>query len=265
MRARATKPWRTVWIGHGTPEHCYQLAWDAGQSGQYGHSDTWMTMQHWLRTANARVTFWERHAAIYRSMLPREAVVDVVPMGVEHAFWKDGATQGKFAGEPSVFTAENQHPIKWILDALIAWPWVGAHVPTAMLHAPYIPHGHHRVVFPLANSNGAAYRAHLSAMAFDKVALRNAFKSVDFFLGLVRYGDHNRLCLEANAAGAVTISYIGNPYADYWVPEGDQRLLADELAAILKGERTKRNKLPAPDIAETVDAMHTIYQRVLTQ
>jgi hypothetical protein len=86
------------------------------------------------------------------------------------------------------------------------------------------------------------------------------FKSVDFVLGLVRYGDFNQLSLQANAAGAKTISYRGNEYADYWVTEGDQREIAKELTSILKGEVAPRTKTPVPDIAETAAAMKAIYE-----
>lgn len=263
MRARATKPWRVVWVGHGTPEHVYQGAVESGSHG-YGHADGWMLMQRWLQVADARVTFWPRHQAIYQSLCDRGTRVDCVPLGVDTAFWAGGASRGKYAGLPSVWTGENQHYIKWILDLLIAWPWVRDAVPDAMLHAVYLPKDHHRWLFPLANRNGASYGAHLSPTVFGHDELRNVFKSVDFVIGLVRYGDFNRLSLEANASGATTISYAGNPYADYWLPEGDQRTLATELAKVLRGEVPKREKSPVPDIGETATAMQAIYERVLS-
>lgn len=263
MRARVTKPWRVVYVGHGTPEHVYQSAVEMGMTQGYGHGDGWMLLQRWLQTADAVVTFWPRHQAIYQSLSDRGRVVECVPLGVDTAFWGSGVSRGKYAGAPSVFTAENQHYIKWVLDTVIAWPWVVEQVPDARLHSLYNPKDQHRWLFPLVNRNGAAYSGFFSATVLGPEDLRNAFQSVDFALGLVRYGDFNRLSLEANAAGCTTISYTGNPYADYWVPEGDQRTLAASLVQILRGEVPKRAKSPVLDIGETAAAMQAIYTRVL--
>jgi hypothetical protein len=76
----------------------------------------------------------------------------------------------------------------------------------------------------------------------------------------VRYGDFNRICLEANASGAKTISYYGNPYSDFWIPEGDQRVIADYLIKILDGEVAPRKKTSVPDISETANEMIKIYE-----
>lgn len=262
LRTMATKPYKVVYVAHGTPEHVY--ASSVEQAKGYGHGDGWMLLQRWMQVADARVTFWPRHAAIYRTMVDKGTTVDCVPLGVETEFWKAGESKGKYEGAPSVWTGENQHQIKWILDLLLAWPFVTEQVSDARLHAVYLPKDQHRWIFPLANRNGAAYKAHLSPMVFSRDELANAFKSVDFFLGLVRYGDFNRLSLEANAAGATTISYAGNPYADYWVPEGDQRTMAEALVRIFRGDEQKREKATVPDIGETAEAMRTIYERVLT-
>ena len=149
------------------------------------------------------------------------------------------------------------------LDILLAWPWVWRELDGASLHVNYLPTNLHRWFFPLVNRNGASYGAHISPLTFKHSNLRNIFKSVDFFLGLVRYGDYNRLCLEANAAGARTISYCGNPYSDFWVHEGDQRELAKELIAILKGDVEPRKKEAVPDGIETAKGMKAIYERIL--
>lgn len=263
MYRRATKPVRVVYVAHGTPEHVYTSAVEEGTRAGYGHGDGWMLLQHWLKNADARVTFWSRHAAIYQSLCDRGTTVDCVPMGVDTAWWGAGTSRGKWDGNPSIWTGENQHQIKWILDLLIAFPWIVNEVPGAKLHAVYLPKDQHRWIFPLANRNGAAFHAHLSPVVFAHEDLRNIFRSVDFFSGLVRYGDHNHLCLQANAAGATTISYAGNPYADYWVPEGDQRTLADAFVRILRGEEPKRAKSPVPDLGESVEAMTAIYKRIL--
>lgn len=115
------------------------------------------------------------------------------------------------------------------------------------------------------NRNGCSYSAHLSPIAFDHEMLRNAFCSTDFFIGLVQKGDFNRLSIEAAASGAKTISYIGNPYADFWVPEGDQRMLAENLIEILNGRSAPRaDKQQVPDISETAKEMVKIYESLLT-
>jgi hypothetical protein len=266
FKKRCTKPFRVVYVGHGTPEHVYQSAVEEGTRGSYGHADGWMLLQRWLQVADARVTFWPRHQAIYQSLCDRGSVVHCVPMGVDTAFWAGGTTRGKYDGAPSVWTGENQHYIKWILDLILAWPWVTADdaMPDARLHAVYLPKDQHRWLFSLANRNGASYKAHLSPIVFPHEQLRDIFKSVDFIIGLVRYGDLNHLSLQANAAGATTISYAGNPYADYWLPEGDQRTLATELVKVLRGETPKRVKSPVPDIAETAAAMVEVYKGVLS-
>lgn len=256
---------KTVYVQHGTIEHTYQVAFDRAMTGTYGHEDAWQLMQHRLQHSDAVVTFWPRHAALLDPMLDKGRRVDVVPMGVERDFWGDATvtSRGKFAGTPSVFTAENQHPIKWILDTILMWPLISAKARDAVLHAPYLPYSHHRLVFPLANRNGTSYKAHLSHVSFSREELRNAFRSTDFFWSPVRYGDFNRLCLEAKAAGATVVSYPGNPYADFWVPEGDHRETAAAFAAILSGAGERRVSEAAPDVSDTAKAMADIYGRIL--
>lgn len=259
---RSGKKYKVVWVGHGTPDHVFQSAAEYAQSGGYGHPEPLMLMLHWLKRADARVTFWPRHQAMYQQMVDRGTVVHCLPLGVDTAFWGQGVTRGKFAGEPSVFTAENPHYIKWPYDLFVAWPWIVEQVPGRMakLHAIYLPRDLHAVTHPWTFANGCAYYSYLSPITFDKEGLRNAFQSVDYVCGLVRYGDHNALSLQANAAGAKTISYRGNVYADYWITEGDQRQMATEIAAVLRGEVEPRSKTPVPDIAETAAGMHTIYE-----
>jgi hypothetical protein len=100
-------------------------------------------------------------------------------------------------------------------------------------------------------------------MVFDKEGLRNAFRSTDYTLGLVRYGDINHLSLQAAAAGAKTISYRGNPYASFWLTEGDQREMTQELLAILRGDVEPRAIPPIPDVSDTAKAMSRIYSEIL--
>lgn len=263
LRKKVSKPLKIVHPIHGTPEHIFQSAVEEGTNKGYGHGDGFMLVQNWLRTADAVVTFWPRHQAIWQSMCPKERKIHYVPMGVDKEFWKPVPSPGKYAGNPSVLTAENAHSIKWPLDLFMLWPWVYPEVDGAVLHSYYLPRDMHRWFFPLVNANGCSYGAHISPIALDPEGLRNTFSSVDFYIGLVRYGDFNRISLEANACGVKTISYAGNPYSDFWVNEGDQREIAKQLIAILKGQVEPRNKEVVPDISETVKEMIKIYESVL--
>jgi hypothetical protein len=195
-------------------------------------------------------------------MVNKGTKIHLVPLGVDKAHWSGGVSRGKFSGAPSVFTAENPHYIKWPYDLLTLWPEVAEALDEACLHACYIPRDIHRWVFPWVNSNGTAFRAHISPITFPREELPNVLKSVDYTIGLVRYGDFNHLSLQANAAGGKTISYVGNPYADFWLTEGDQRVMAKELIAVLKGEVAPRNKETVPDLMDTANAMKEIYEAI---
>lgn len=259
IRKKSTKA-KIVWVAHGTPDHVFESAVEAGAGAPYGHADHFMLMQYWLKNADARVTFWPRHKWYYDQMVDKTSKVHCIPLGVDKEFWSGGASRGKYEGSPSVFTAENPHRIKWPWDLYLIWPEIFEALDGAKLHSIYMPRDMHRWVFPLINRNGTAYGAHISPITFAHDELRNVFKSIDFYIGLVRYGDFNQIALQANAAGATTISYAGNEYADYWMTEGDQRVMAKELLAILEGKVPKRDKLPTPDIADTAQAMVKIYE-----
>jgi len=263
MTKRLSKPQKIVYVAHGTPDHVFQSSVEDGSNFPYGFSNTLLQEMNWLKNADARVTFWPRHQWIFQQMVDNGTKVHLVPLGVDKAFWSAGATRGRFAGAPSVFAAENAHYIKWPYDLFVAWPDVARALDEATLHCIYLPKDMHWWFAPFCYANGSAYRSHISPITFDTEGLRNAFQSTDFFCGLVRYGDFNQLSLQANAAGATTISYAGNDYADYWVTEGDQRILVRELTAILKGETPKRAKTPVPDISETAAAMVAIYEGIL--
>lgn len=264
LRLKLTKPLKLVWVGHGTPEHVFQGSVEVGTNKGYGHGDGWMLFQHWMQTADALVTFWPRHQQIIKSLCDKSTKVNLVPLGVDRSFWSPVESRGKYSGDPSVFTGENCHYIKWPLDLFIIWPWVYPQVKgNALLHAVYLPTDQHRWFFPLVNRNGCSYGAHISALALDGPDLRNAFRSVDYQIGLVRYGDFNRMSLEANASGCKTISYAGNPYSDFWLPEGDQRVMAAELIKILNGEVVPRDKEQVPDISETALGMQKVYEGIL--
>lgn len=113
------------------------------------------------------------------------------------------------------------------------------------------------------NRNGAGFKTISGGFLLSPENLRNAFCSTDFFIGLVRYGDANRLVLEASASGAKTITYAGNEYSDFWLHEGDQRNMADELLAILQGKTNPRKKTPVADLQDTAVSMRKIYERIV--
>lgn len=254
---------KVVWIGHGTPEHVFQSSVESGLNGGYGASDPFMLVQNWIREADALVTFWPRHQAIWKSMCDKNKPVHCIPMGVDRSFWTLTPSRGKYAGAPSLFTAENCHYIKWPLDLVLAWPWVTKEMTNAALHVGYLPRDQHRWWFPLINQNGAAYKSYVTPDVMGHEDLRNVFNSVDYYIGLVRYGDFNRISMEAKASGCKLISYTGNPYADYWLPEGDQRTIAKKLVKILKGEVKPRTPLEVSDISETAAAMIKIYEGLI--
>lgn len=263
VRRRVTRPLKLVFPAHGTPEHVFYSAVESAKTG-YGHGDGWMLYQYWLQNADGIVTFWPRHQAIMQTLVDKGTKVHLAPLGVNRAFWEKGQSGGAWAGNPSVWTGENCHQIKWPLDLLLMWGWVYREVPGACLHVNYLPSDLHRWFFSLANRNGASYGAHISSFTFPHTELRNIFKSIDYFIGLVKYGDFNRLCLEAAASGGCKIiSYVGNPYADYHVHEGDQRVTAQELIEILKGNVEPREKASVPDISETALAMQQIYEGIM--
>jgi hypothetical protein len=259
---RSGKP--IIWVCHGTPEVMFHSTHEqATVVAAYGHADAFMLQQFWLQHADTVVTFWPRHEQIIRSMSDKGRDIRCLELGVNLAYWKDGASQGRFNGSPSVFTAENCYEIKWPLDLFTAWPWVVGSDPTlygARLHAIYVPNDQHRYWFPLVNRNGCSFVSHITSIVFSEDQMRNAFQSTDYYIGLVRYGDHNLTCLEARAAGATLISYEGNPYSHYWVSEGDQRRIAGQLSAILKGETPKRDPKPVVDISDTAKEMIKIYE-----
>lgn len=263
---RNAKPHKIVYVAHGTPEHVFQGSVEAAAITRHGMSDSWMLMQYGLQHSDASVTFWPRHHAIMQSLCDKRQrdYVFCIPLGVDKSFWKPTPSAGHFAGQPALMTAENSHYIKWPLDLLIAWPWAYPKVKgSPSLHVFYLPTDQHRWFFPLANRNGAAYGTHFVQGALRPDGLVNAFNSVEYYIGLVRYGDFNRISLEANSSGCKTISYAGNIYSDFWLPEGDQRVIAEQLVKILNGEVEPRKKEPVVDVSITAEAMKQVYEKIL--
>lgn len=265
LKAVPRDRFKIAWIGHGTPEVVFSGAVrDGGPSGgppAHGINDGLMLQQYYLSHADIIVTHWARHAAIYRTMVDRRTPIHFVPMGIDLDFWQRVPSQGKFAGEPSILCCENGYDIKWPFDLLIAWPWVYPRIPSDVsLHITRLQNDQHRWWFPLVNRNGSSYACHISNIFWDKPGLRHTFSSVDYQIGLVQKGDFNRTSLEANACGCKTISYRGNIYSDYWIDEGDQRVIADQLTDILLGRVAPRQKTKVPSHLDTARMMKVIYE-----
>jgi hypothetical protein len=254
---------KKVYVAHGTPEHTFQSSVEYGLNKGYGASDPFMIAQYWLKVSDAVATFWPRIQAVWQGLCQKGRTVDIIPMGIDLDFWKPTPTAGKYAGTPSLLTAENCAYIKWPLDLMIMWPWVTAEVPPARLHMLYLPRDQHRWWFPWMHQNGAAFKSYVWGAPFPAPDLRNAFCSTDYYIGLVRYGDFDRVQLEARASGAKLISWAGNDYAHYWLHEGDQRFQARELAAILKGEVEPRDVAPVPGRSEMAKSMIETYEGIL--
>lgn len=253
---------KRVFFAHGTPEHCFHLAVQQGEKEGYTAGDALMLSYYNIDNMEITVTFWPRHAYIWQTFNPK-AHVRVIPMGVKTSQWHKVDSRGKYAGDPSVFMAENCHNIKWPLDIILAWPYIMKRNLGATLHIHYIPHNLHRYFYPLIFQNGTSFKSFTSGTYFPVEELRNAFVSVDYYLSLVRYGDFNTICMEAKACETKVISYRGNPYADYWITEGDQRTMAEELLQIFRGEAIARQPDIIPSIQDTAEAMKKIYEEVL--
>lgn len=251
---------KIVWVGHGTPENCFHTSLEESLHAAHSFGDSWMLVQYWLQHADAMVTFWPRHQKIWQSLCDKGREVRCFPLGVNREFWRPQTSLGKWDGSPSLFTAENCHQIKWPWDIFLMWPWVTEEVPAARLHCFYLPRDQHRFWFPLVYRNGSAFKSHISPNVLSHDLLKNAFSSVDYVLNLVRYGDYNRLGLEAKACGAKVISFKGNPYADFWLDEGNQVTQAEQLKAILKGEVEPRKAELPLGIQETAQMMKELYE-----
>lgn len=250
-----------VWVAHGDPNHVFQTSIE---SVGYGHSDSFMLSQEHLRRADALVTFFPRQWKVWSGMLQRGRKMDLLTLGIDTGFWKPVESRGKYNGSPSLFTCENQYTHKWPFDLWLTWGTeILPHFSEAKLHCIYTPANTHRWVYPLVNSNGTHYGSYITDNVFAPGELRNAFVSSDYVIGLVRNGDANKASLEANASGATTISYRGNPYSDYWIDEGDPyEYLAPQLLKIFRGETEPRQKTKVPDVEVTAKGMVEIYNRL---
>lgn len=259
-----TKPFRFVFPVHGTPEHVFESTIKDAEQNGYNTGTSYAHHQAGMQDADAVVTFWERHQWLYKLALDKHTPVDLVPMGVDLDFWAAGKSVGKYAGEPSFLSCENQHPFKWSFYILRMWRAVRQELPHAILHVGNVPGGAQRFVDAMAARYGCANGAVYGSWQYSHDNLRNILRSVDFYVSPVRYGDHNRMSLEAAAAGCKVISYPGNLYADYWIHEGDDRKACADLVAIGRGDvEPLATKLPAPSLNDMARGMVNVYERIL--
>ena len=262
-RQMVTKPWRAVFVVHGTPELIFEETIRDAEGNGYGSGRSQAGHIIGMQDADAIVTFWPRHRDLYDLATDKHTIVDCLPMAVDAAFWQAGVSAGKYAGDPSFFSCENQYAFKWAYEILRVWRLILREVPSAGLHITNVPTDQLRHVDALAMRYGSLQHAWVGSWRLDQLNLRNVFKSVDYYVSPVRYGDFNRTCLEASASGAKVISYPGNPYADFWMPEGDQRNVAKALVQIAKGEMEPRVKDAVPTEREMAQAAVHVYERIL--
>lgn len=257
---------KIVWVAHGTPEHCFETSLTRGVASKTPVPDSWMISMHMLKMADVTVTFWPRHHYIWSSLADRRSIVECIPMGIDTDTFQpppEGAITAALAGKPSVAMLENSHAIKWPLDFLLAWPEVSKRLPGAKFHIFNQPLDQVRWWNSLMTRNGSIYRSYVSNQQLPTRELLQVFHGVDFLLSPVRYGDFNRLSLEAAAAGCKVISFKGNPYSNYWLPEGDQREQAETIYQILAGNVAELvpEKKPASNM-ESAQHMKALYERI---
>lgn len=251
---------KIILIPHGSPEHVFEISVRQGIDGGYAPGDSFALIAYFLRRANAICTFWPRHVFIWQTMTDRP--VYGIPMGIDPLFWAKQEVP-PLAGNPAIFTCENAHNVKWPLDMFLLWPYLMERFPDARLHATNIPTDQHRWWWPLSYMNTSRYTAFMTAMRFDHPTLRNYLSAAMYYYSPVRYGDFNRICLEASSCGCKVISHEGNSYAHYWIHEGDQRKQLDDLTEILSGNVEPREAAPVSTTLDMAEAMLQVYERVL--
>jgi len=260
------KPYRMAFFHHGTPELIFENAVRDSESNGYGSAAGYSVSIALMKQADALMCSVPRHHALFSLMMGKQGTVDLIPMGMDLKYWSGGINRGKYQGNPSFLNCENQYPFKWGVEYLKMWPWIRAALPEAFFHISNIPVGTQRFVDVLAAEYGAIYGAVIGNWNYLHSDLRNIFKQVDFYLSSVRYGDFNRMSMEVGASGCKVIAYPGNPYADYWVREGDHRNVAADIIAIGKGDVEPRaDKLPIPTAQEMGHATINVYERILNR
>lgn len=252
---------KIIAVQHGSPEHIFENSLTQGLGVAYAPGDSFSITSFFLRRADAIITFWPRHAEIWETMTDKP--IFCIPMGIDKSFWTPQPNGHMMAGKPVIFSAENCHTCKWPLDMILMWPKIVERIPSARFHVIHLPADQHRWWMPLAYMNGSHYTSYLSPHMFGKERLRDFFCAADYYYSPVRYGDFNRVSLEAAASGTKVISFEGNQYAHYWVREGDQRRQRKDLLNILTGEVPEREAAPVADIKDTALAMMTVYKEVI--
>lgn len=263
FRRQCTKPYRWVFPVHGTPELVFEMSVKDAETNGYNTGTSYAQHQIGMQTADAIFAFVPRHRDLYDLATDKHTIVDLIPMGIDVPFWQGGTNLGKYAGNPSFFTCENQYPFKWGVELLRTWPWVRAELDDAYLHVTHVPTHVLQILNVMTARYGSLYGAIVGSWSYDHLNLRNIFKQIDYYVSPVRYGDFNRLSLEAGVAGARVISYPGNEYADYWMTEGDQRRTAKDLIAIGRGDVAPREKTPIPTERQMAEAAINVYERIL--
>lgn len=253
---------KKVFVAHGTPEHCFQQAIEQGKISGYAAGDPFMLSLYRIAHTDITITFWPRHEYIWKSMNPK-ADIRTIPLGIDTEFWKPVESKGKWLGKPSFLNCENAHLIKWPLDLVLAFPLIMGAYPESILHAHYIPYDQHRWWYPLLVASGVSYKSFSSSGYMAPEDLRNAFCSTDYYVSPVRYGDFNNLSMEAAASGGKVISYKGNPYAHYWIDEGSQIVMAEQIGEIIAGNTQPREALPVPRLEDMAKAMKGIYDELV--
>jgi len=258
------KPFKRVFVHHGTPELIFEMAVRESETNGYGSATGFSQSIYAMKVSDAVVTFTPRHHALFSTMMGKQGTVDLLPMGLDLAYWQAGVSRGKYQGRPSFSNCDNQYPFKWAVEFIKMWPWIRAELTDAFFHVSYVPVGTQRFVDVLAATYGSVYGTVIGNWHYQHDDLRNIFKSLDFYLSGVRYGDLNRVSLEAKAAGMQLISYPGNDYADYWIPEGDHRRQAQAIIEIGKGNVEPRADAEhVPTEAMMAHAAINVYERVL--
>lgn len=263
FKKSVTKPYRWVFPVHGTPELVFEQSVEDARTNGYGSGTSFVHHQIGMQNADAVLAFVPRHRDLYDLATDKHTIIDLIPMGIDIPFWQAGTNIGKYDGRPSFFNCENQYPFKWGVELLRVWPLIRAELEEAVYHLTNIPGGLQRFVDVLAARYGSVRGAYVGSWSYDHANLRNILKQVDYYVSTVRYGDFNRISLEAGAAGTKVISNPGNVYADYWVPEGDQREMAKAIIAIGKGEVEPRAKTPIPSEQDMAQAAVHVYERIL--
>lgn len=263
FKKSCTKPYRWVFPVHGTPELVFESTVEDARLNGYGSGTSYAHHIMGMQSADAVITHWPRHQALYDLATDKRTIIDCVPMGIDTAYWSGGTSPGRYDGTPSFMNCDNQYPFKWGVEIIRCWPWVREELDQATLHICNLPGALQRFVDVLATRTGALKGAIIGSWSYDTNNLRNILKSIDYYVSPVRYGDFNRMSMEAGAAGAKVISFPGNEYADYWMPFGDQRETAKALIAIGRGEMEPRQKLPVPTLRDMAIACTNVYERIL--